>query len=256
MKIISWNVNGLRSAEKEFLELITTEQPDMMMLQEVRAHPNQLSFFLKLLPNYKVEFNHSDRAGYGGTAFYFKENLPLEQVSSVVGNKVLDVEGRTILCQLKNLSVLNFYVPNGNSGEERLRLKLDFCRHISGYVEGLLSRNQSVIIGGDFNVAHTKLDVYSPEEKGASSGFLEVERYWFSNLLLLGFVDTFRMFEKEGGHYTWWHLRDPTREKNIGWRYDYFLVSQDLSQKVKKSEIMRDFFGSDHCPIKLEVEFN
>jgi len=253
MKLISWNVNGLRSAEKKLLELVQTEQPDILMLQEIRAHPNQLSFFLKFIPHYQVEFNPSGRAGYGGTALYFKEDLPLEGLTTDPGPSILGQGGRTIFSRLGNLTLLNFYIPNGNRGPQRLQFKLDFCRQISALVQKLLGQNRTIIIGGDFNIAHTPLDVFSPGDKGAGSGFLEVERQWFDSLLKLGLVDTFRLFEREGGHYTWWHLRDPTREKNLGWRFDYFLVSQNAIPHVQKAEIMKDFFGSDHCPITLEI---
>ncbi len=253
MKIVSWNVNGLRSAEERFLRFIENERPDLLLLQEIRAHPNQLPFFLKLVPNYKVEFNHSGRAGYGGTAVYYKKVLSLDKLSSSTGNEILDSEGRSMFCKLKDLSILNFYVPNGNSSKERLDYKMDFYKSIKGYVIKLLKNNESVIIGGDLNVAHTELDLFAPQTS-RNSGFLPKERKWFSGLLEMGFLDSFRIFEKKGGHYTWWHLRDPKREKNMGWRYDYFLVSSDLKDGVKKSKILRGVFGSDHCPILLEID--
>ena len=252
MKIISWNVNGLRSAEKHFLRFVENEEPDLLLLQEIRAHPDQLSFFLKLVPHYQVEFNDSGRPGYGGTAVYYRERLSLDKLSKSLGDKILDFEGRSILCQLKALSIFNFYVPNGSSSQERLNYKISFYQSMKDYLGDLLKKNEPIIIGGDLNVAHTELDLYAPKTN-RSSGFLPEERKWFSDFLAMGFVDTFRMFEKGGGHYTWWHLRDPKREENRGWRYDYFLVSKSLRNKVRKSEILKDVFGSDHCPILLEI---
>lgn len=253
MKLISWNVNGLRSAEKHFLKFISEESPDILMLQELRAHPDQLQFFLKFIPGYKVEFNPSERRGYSGTALYYKEEIPFDEVTSRTGNRILDSEGRTIVCTLGNLIIINFYTPNGTSSEERLKFKLKFYDAITDYLRELLKKKHSVIVGGDINVAHTELDLYAPKENKNRSGFLPVERDWFSDLLKLGFLDTFRMFEKSGGHYTWWHMRDPKRKKNRGWRFDYFLVSKDLKRKVKDAKILRDVLGSDHCPILLEV---
>ncbi|MBM3209221.1 exodeoxyribonuclease III [Candidatus Shapirobacteria bacterium] len=253
MKIVSWNVNGLRSAEEQFLKFIESEQPDLLLLQEVRAHPDQLSFFLKFVSHYKVEFNHSGRPGYGGTAVYYNESLSLDKLTDSVGDKILDSEGRSMLCELNGLSFFNFYVPNGNSGAERLNYKLSFYEAMRDYFKKQLEHNKPVIIGGDFNVAHTELDLFAPETS-KNSGFLPEERKWFSDLLGIGLIDTFRMFERGGGHYTWWHLKDPKREKNQGWRYDYFLVSENLREKVKRSEILKNVFGSDHCPILLEIE--
>lgn len=253
MKIVSWNINGLRSAEEHFLRFIDSEQPDLLLLQEIRAHPDQLSFFLKFIPNYKVELNPSGRPGYGGTAVYYKETLFLDNLSNSVGNEFLDSEGRSIFCKLKNIFIFNFYVPNGNRSKERLNYKMNFYKSIKDCATELLKENVPVIIGGDFNVAHTELDLFAPKTS-KNSGFLPEEKKWFSDLLEIGFIDTFRMFEKGGGHYTWWHLRDPKRDKNMGWRYDYFLVSKNLESKVKRSEILKNVFGSDHCPIECEIE--
>lgn len=254
MKLISWNVNGLRSAEKHFLQFINEESPDILMLQELRAHPDQLQFFLKFISGYKVEFNPSRKPGYSGTALYYKDEIPFDKVTSRTGNETLDSEGRTIVCKLGDLIIINFYTPNGTSSEERLKFKLKYYDAITDYLRGLLKKKCSAIVGGDINVAPTELDLYSPEKNKNHSGFLPVERDWFSELLQIGFIDTFRMFEKGGGHYTWWHMRDPRRVKNRGWRFDYFLVSKDLKKKVVKAKILRDVFGSDHCPIGLEVE--
>ena len=254
MKLVSWNVNGLRSAEKQFLEFMQDENPDVMMIQELRAHPDQLQFFLKFIPGYGVEFNPSGRPGYGGTALYYKEKTPFDEVTSRTGNKILDSEGRTIICKLGDLIIINFYTPNGTSSEERLKFKLKFYDSISNYLQKLLAKKLFVIVGGDINVAHREIDLYAPKENQNRSGFLQEERDWFSDLLKIGFTDTFRMFEKDGGHYSWWHMRDPKRKMNKGWRFDYFLVSKDLKKKVKRAKILKDVFGSDHCPILLEVE--
>ncbi len=248
-------MNGLRSAEEQFLSFLKNEKPDVVLLQEIRSEEQQLSFFLRLIPDYATFFNPSGRPGYGGTAIYYKKGCGIKDVSNSVNNSLLDSEGRTIMSDLggiNGIKLLNFYTPNGNRNEERLRYKLKFYSEVLKLVSDL--ENTPVILGGDLNVAHTELDLYSPKSNKNHSGFLPEERKWFSELLKLGFSDTFRLFEKEGGHYTWWHMGDPKREKNRGWRFDYFLVSKNLETRVKKAPILRDVYGSDHCPILLEID--
>jgi len=253
MKLVSWNVNSLRSAENKFLKFVEDEEPDIVMLQEVRAHPDQLSIFLQNIPNYRVHHNYSGRLGYGGTALYYKSSLRPDLLTAVTGQTILDNEGRTIVFGLNDLAIVNFYVPNGNRNEERLKYKLDFCDCAKSYLQKLITKYQSVVVGGDFNVAPTELDLYSPDTNKKHSGFLPEERDWFNSLCDLGLLDSFRLFTTEGGHYTWWHMRDPERKNNKGWRFDYFLVSNSLKDRVKRSEILKNVYGSDHCPILLEI---
>lgn len=256
MRLISWNVNGIRSAEKEFLNFMTMEEPDVMMVQEVRAHPDELSFFIKHIPGYQVKFNPSLKRGWSGTATFYKDSIPFEKVSTISGNNVLGSEGRTVYSQFQNLFIFNFYTPNGSSSDERLKFKLKFYNEILIYLKQLINEGNSIIVGGDLNVAHKEKDIYDPTRFKKHSTFLPVERKWFSNLLKLGLIDTFRMFEKEGDHYTWWHMRDPKRRRNRGIRFDYFLVSKDLERKVSESKILKETFGSDHCPIALEIDID
>jgi len=256
MKLISWNLNGIKSTEKEFLDLMDVKKPDIIMLQEVRSHPDTLSLFIKCIPGYKAIFNPSQRRGWSGTAIYYKDSIPLSRVSSEMGNSILDGEGRIIYLRVGNIFMFNFYTPNGGSSEERLKFKLKFYSEVLKYTRGLLSKGLSVILGGDLNVAHKSIDIYNPYKFQNISSFLPSERAWFSNLLDLGMVDSFRIFEKRGCHYTWWHMRDPKRKKNNGIRFDYFLVSTDLANRVKSAKILRDVFGSDHCPIELDLDIN
>lgn len=253
MKLVSWNVNSLRSAENKFLKFVEEEQPEIVMLQEVRAHPDQLSIFLQNIPGYKIQHNYSGRLGYGGTALYYKTSLEPDLLTTVTGREMLDNEGRTMVFTFKGTAIINFYIPNGNRNEERLRYKLNFCNCIANYLKELKGKYHSIIVGGDFNVAPTELDLYSPKTNKKHSGFLVEERNWFDSLLEMGFLDSFRLFNKEGGNYTWWHMRDPERKNNKGWRFDYFLVSDNLKDKVKRSEILRNVYGSDHCPILIEL---
>jgi exodeoxyribonuclease-3 len=254
MKIVSWNVNSLRSAEEPFLKYLAADQPDILMVQELRAEPDQLSFFLRSIPGYEAIFNPSGRPGYAGTALYLKENISPEKLTTRTGNHVLDTEGRTIHFKQGNLQIFNFYTPNGNSGDQRLQFKLTFYEQMRQLSQILKMSGQSVIFGGDLNTAHTDLDVHNPQTAVRTSGFLPQERQAFSELLATGLADSFRLLEKGGGFYTWWNLADPTREQNRGWRYDYFLVSADLREKVKSVRHRKDVFGSDHCPIELEID--
>ncbi|MCB9790449.1 exodeoxyribonuclease III [Candidatus Nomurabacteria bacterium] len=250
MKIYSWNVNSLRSCETAFLDFIDRYSPDIVMLQELRAHPDQLSFFLKLVPGYGCLFNDSGRAGYAGTAIYYKDSLPVSEVTNELGDDLLEAEGRAIFLRIGDFSIYNFYIPNGNSSEERLKYKLKYHEKILNLAQS--RKNEKVILGGDFNVAHTSSDLYLG--KANNSGFLPEERRWFDEMLAQGFHDTFRMFEKRKGFYSWWHLRDPERKANNGWRFDYFLASDPLKDSIMNAGISREVFGSDHCPIWVEIE--
>ena len=252
MKIYSWNVNSLRSCENNFLEFVDRYKPDIVGIQELRANPDQLSFFLKFVDGYRNLFNDSGRPGYGGTAIYYKENLGIQDVSKNTKNEILNSEGRVIILKVNNIYVFNFYTPNGSSSEERLKYKLDYYTEMLKLAKELMKKGEKVVIGGDLNVGHTEKDLYL--KYCNSSGFLPEERKWFDEMLDIGFLDSFRMFQKEGGYYTWWHLRDPKREKNNGWRFDYFLVSENLKDRVKSAGILKDVYGSDHCPIWVEIE--
>lgn len=252
MIIYSWNVNSLRNCENSFLSFVNTYSPDIIFIQELRAHPDQLSFFLKTIDGYSYLFNDSGRLGYGGTAIYYKTALKPEIVSKSVGNSVLDSEGRVIYMKLDDYHLFNFYTPNGNMSEERLEYKLNYYDEMLKLAKSLKKDGKKVIIGGDLNVAYTELDQYI--KKGNVSGCLPIEREWFKDLSEEGYIDTFREFNKEKGFYTWWSLRDSKREENKGWRYDYFLLSNNLKGNLINAGILKDIFGSDHCPIWIEIK--
>ena len=252
MKIYSWNVNSLRSCENNFLEFLDKYKPDIVGIQELRGHPDQLSFFLKFVDGYKNLFNDSGRPGYAGTALYYKDTLEVKEVTKEVGNEILNTEGRVIKIVVDDIHIFNYYTPNGTSSEERLKFKLQYYDEILKLSEELIRQGKKVVVGGDLNVGHTEKDLYL--KYCNHSGFLPEERKWFDDMLDIGFVDSFRMFQKEGGYYTWWHLSDPKREKNNGWRFDYFLVSNNLKDRVKSAGILKDTYGSDHCPIWVEID--
>lgn len=251
MRIYSWNVNSLRSCEEDFLQFISDYQPDIVFIQELRAHPDQLSFFLKSVPGYMYFFNDSGRPGYSGTGVYYNDSLPVTEVSRSVNNEILDLEGRVIYLNVNDVHLYNFYTPNGASSEERQKLKFAYYDEILKLVRSLNEVDAKVIVGGDLNVGHTPLDVYI--KNCNESGCLPEERKWFDEMLKVGFIDSFRMFITEGGHYTWWNLRDAKRLLNRGWRFDYFLVSKNMMESIKGAGVLRNVFGSDHCPIWVEI---
>lgn len=255
MNIVSWNINGIRSGEDAFLSFMHDYEPDILMLQEVRAFPEQINLFVQSIPGYTSVFHPAEKAGYSGTAVYYKDTLPVEHVTRLREHDVLDAEGRTLLTKLQDgTHIINTYTPNGTSGAERLEYKLNYYSKLSEYITSLRQAEHPVILGGDLNVAHTEKDLYNPRGNTNHSGFLPSERSWFQGLLDNGFHDTFRLFQQDGEHYSWWHLRDPKRAANRGWRFDYFLVSDDVRPKVTGAEILRDVFGSDHAPVVVKIE--
>ncbi|MEI7578897.1 MAG: exodeoxyribonuclease III [bacterium] len=254
MLVISWNVNSLRNCEKAFLAFLHDYEPDIVMIQELRAHPDQLSFFLQMVPGYQVFFNDSGRPGYSGTAIYYKNSLNVQEISKHTGNEILDTEGRTIKLVLPDYTIYNFYTPNGTGNENRLAFKLEFYQEMLLLLQSEVALGKKVIFGGDLNVAATAIDLYNPSANQAHSGYLAVERKWFADILKLGFVDTFRLYEKRDSFYSWWNLRDPKRENNQGWRFDYLLTSANIPlSNIIDAKIYREVFGSDHCPVGVRV---
>lgn len=254
MKVVSWNINGIRSAENEFLSFMSEHQPDILMLQEVRAFPDQLSIFVQAIPGYDVIFHPAEKAGYSGTAIYYKSSLKPDRVTRLHEESLLDSEGRTLVLTHGKTHFINVYTPNGTSGQERLAFKSEYYAQLIDYIQRLLVNGDSVVLGGDLNIAHTEKDLYDPAGNTHHSGFLLAERSWMDKLIEIGMHDSFRMFQQDGGHYSWWHMRDPKRAANRGWRFDYFLISDDMKERVKGATILREVFGSDHAPIELEVE--
>lgn len=254
MRVVTWNVNSLRNAEDKFLNFLSEYSPDIVLIQELRGTDDQLSMFLRMPVGYLAYFNPSGRPGYAGSALYYKDTLKLSDVTNTLNNEVLDMEGRAIGMDLDNIKIVNFYTPNGSSKVERQALKMEYYKQIKEYSRRILDEGRELIIGGDLNVAATEIDLYQPEQAKNSSGFLPEERAWFSEMLELGMSDALRLINDEGGSYTWWHLGDKTRGMNRGWRFDYFLVSDGLKEKVTGCENLREVFGSDHCPVMMDIQ--
>ncbi len=254
MKLLSWNVNGLRAVHRKglFLPWIEQEDADIVCLQETKAHPEQLPPELLDIDGYHVHFDSSQvRKGYSGVALYTKREP--KQFQSGFGIERFDAEGRTIVADYGSFVLINCYFPNGGMSEERLQFKLDFYDEFLAYLDELKNDGKKIIVCGDVNTAHNEIDLTHPKANANSTGFLPEERAWIDRLIAHGFIDTFRVFTKDGGHYTWWDMKTRSRERNVGWRLDYFFVSENLKKKVTSSIITPEVMGSDHCPVELII---
>ena len=254
IKIICWNVNGIRAVVKKgFLEWLQKESPDILCLQETKASPENLTKDLLEPPNYQTYWNYPERKGYSGVATITKE----KPVRTQNGFRMpaFDMEGRVIICEYPEFTLCNVYFPNGKQGAERLKYKLDFYDAFFNFLEPLRLRGDRLIICGDVNTAHEEIDLARPKENEKISGFLPVERAWLDKLVAHGYIDVFRHLNKEPGQYTWWDMKSRARERNVGWRIDYFFITDNLLAQVDNSFIMSNVMGSDHCPIALLLKF-
>ncbi len=249
MKLLSWNVNGIRScASKGLLDFLTNEGADFVCLQEVKGDPSSIDF-LRL--RYQVAYFPADKKGYSGVLTLYQKK-PLSVLKGL-GNKKFDSEGRVLTLEYKGFYLVNAYFPHTQRELLRLPYKLAFNKAFEAFCQGL-QKKKPVIVAGDINVAHQEIDLRNPKPNKNNAGFTPQERAWMDRFLSLGYVDAFREFVKEGGHYTWWTWRNDARKRNIGWRIDYFLVSEELRGKLVNSQILKDVYGSDHCPVSLEIK--
>lgn len=254
IKLLSWNVNGLRAAAKKgFVEEMWKIDPHIICLQEIKAKQEQLPPEVEIIPGYRSYFFSAQRPGYSGVAVYSK--LEPEEVSFGIGEPRFDEEGRVLVLDYSNFRLLNAYFPNGGGSEERLAYKMDFCEYILEYARAYRGENpqRPLIVCGDVNTAHKEIDLARPKENSTRSGFLDIERAWIDRFLAVGFLDTFRVFNQQPEAYTWWDMKTRARNRNVGWRIDYFLADQALESRLKKAEILPDILGSDHCPITLDL---
>lgn len=248
MKIISWNVNGINAAIKKGLfEFMKKEDADIYCFQEIKISPKKTP----LIPGYESFWNPSKRNGYSGTAIFSKIK-PLS-VKKGIDVDEFDKEGRVITLEFKNFFLVNAYFPHSSRDLSRFDFKLNFNKNFLRFCEKL-GKQKSIIIASDFNVAHKEIDLANPKQNEKNAGYTIEERNWFDGFLKKGYIDTFREFDSEGGNYTWWTYRFHARERNIGWRVDYFIISKDLKKKLVSSEILSKVMGSDHCPIRLVIK--
>lgn len=248
MKLVSWNVNGLRAAlKKGFVESMRELDPDIIGIQETKMQPGQAEVDL---PEYEEHFNSAIRKGYSGTAVFSKYK-PIN-VTHNFGE--YDDEGRTIVCEFEDFYFVTVYTPNSKSELERLDYRMDWEDAFKEYMLEL-DKKKPVIICGDLNVAHKEIDLKNPKTNRRNAGFTDEEREKFGKLLDAGFTDTFRhLYPDKEGIYSWWSYRFNARKNNAGWRIDYFLVSNRIADKIKEAKIHTDIMGSDHCPVSLEIE--
>ena len=253
MKLISWNVNGIRAAWKKGLpEFVVAENPDVLCLQETKIQREQLTPELTDLPGYRSHWSMAEKKGYSGVATYTRPE-PLA-VATNFGSPVLDTEGRVLHIEYPDFHLFNGYFPNSGMGPERLAHKMQFYDEFLSLTERLRKAGKGIVVCGDVNTAHTEIDIARPKENENTPGFMPVERAWVSKLVAHGYHDTFRIFVAEPGHYTWWDMKTGGRARNVGWRIDYFFVSDELRGRIKAAGIMPAVQGSDHCPITLEIE--
>jgi exodeoxyribonuclease-3 len=252
MKLLCWNVNGIRAAERKGLfTWLLKESPDILCLQEIKATPEQLSPQLRNMPGYHIFWNPAERKGYSGVAT-FSKSKPLS-IKKGFGREEFDSEGRILITTFPSFTLFNIYFPNGKKNKERLQYKLDFYDEFLSYADNLREQKQHIIVCGDFNTAHREIDLSRPKENEHVSGFLPIERAWIDTFIDHGYVDTFRLFNTEPNQYSWWDLKTGARARNVGWRIDYFFVNKEFLPKVKNALIFQQVTGSDHCPVGLEI---
>lgn len=253
MKIITYNVNGIRSAlSKNWLAWLQATQADVVCLQEIKATPDQIAdLYILEQMGYEHYWYPAEKKGYSGTAILTK--ITPKHVEYGSGMDDYDREGRIIRADFENVSVMSTYFPSGSSGDERQAFKYRFLDDFQLYIDQLKWAYPKLVISGDYNICHKPIDIHNPKSNANSSGFLPEEREWMENFIQGGFVDTFRQFNPDPHHYTWWSYRAGARAKNLGWRIDYHLASKELQPHVKRSAILPDAKHSDHCPVLLEL---
>ena len=250
MKFISWNVNGIRAViKKGFYDFMNEYKPDIICIQETKAHKEQVELSL---PNYPYQFwNSAVKKGYSSTAIFSKIE-PLN-VKYDIGIEEHDQEGRVITLEFDNYYLVTVYTPNSKRELLRLEYRQVWDKEFLKFIKNL-EQHKPVIFCGDLNVAHTEIDLKNPKTNRFNPGFTDEERSGFSNIVNSDFIDTFREFNKDGGHYTWWSYMFQARAKDIGWRIDYFCISKVLKENLKDSYILKDVLGSDHAPIVMEFK--
>ena len=253
MEILSWNINGIRAADRKgFFEWFKKETPDILCLQEIKARPEQVPSHFRNTPGYNIFWNSAERKGYSGVVTFTKEK-PIN-IKKGFGIEKFDREGRILITEFSSFILFNIYFPNGKKNQERLDYKLDFYDTFLGYTDNLKVDGKNIVVCGDFNTAHKEIDLARPKENENISGFLPIERAWMDTFIDHGYVDTFRHFNKEPEQYSWWDMKSRARERNVGWRIDYFFVNKEFIQNVKKAFIMQNVIGSDHCPVGIEIK--
>jgi exodeoxyribonuclease III len=250
MRIISWNVNGLRAiVKKNFLDYIADEQPDILCIQETKLQEEQIPAEILALEDYHLYWSCAEKKGYSGTAVFSK----IKPESVITGLDDTDPEGRTIIADYGDFILINCYFPNGKMSDERLKFKLDFYDRMLAKMDEYVQSGRNIVVCGDYNTAHHAIDLKNPKQNEKESGFLPIERAWLDKLQTSGYIDTFRHFDPSPEQYSWWSYRFGARQRNAGWRIDYFWVNKEFIDKLSSAFIQRSILGSDHCPVGIEI---
>ena len=253
LTLLSWNVNGIRAvARKGFLEWLAEASPDVLCVQETKAWPEQLEDAVRTPQGYHSFWDWGERKGYSGVAIFSKAE-PVS-VRRGFGVEQFDGEGRTLVAEFPGFVLCNVYFPNGQGSAERLAYKLAFYEAFLEFMLSVRDQGRDLIVCGDVNTAHHAIDLARPKENAKTSGFLPEERAWLDKLVAHGFVDTFRRFTDEPGHYSYWDMKSRARDRNVGWRIDYFFASSGLMSQVTDAFIRPDVMGSDHCPVGITLD--
>tara|TARA_B110001452_G_C15232354_1_gene426812 strand:+ start:894 stop:1661 length:768 start_codon:yes stop_codon:yes gene_type:complete len=251
--ILTYNINGIRAAiKKDLPKWINSTSADIVCLQEIKAKEEQFDKEIFGEYGYSSYIKSAEKPGYSGVAIISK--IKPQYIEYECGISKIDSEGRFIRLDFENYSVLSVYFPSGSSGDLRQAFKIEFLNLFSEYIKNLKLRIPNLIICGDFNICHQAIDIHNPTRNKNTSGFLPEEREWLSQFLNSGFTDVFRFFNKDPHHYSWWSYRARAREKNLGWRIDYIMISNNLQKKLKRSVILSQAVHSDHCPVLVEID--
>lgn len=251
--VISYNVNGIRAAiNKDFASWLKTESPDFLCIQETKAGPAQIDTPLFEHLGYHIYIHSAEKKGYSGVMTLSKE----EAKQSVIGMGIekYDLEGRVLRTDFSDFTLINVYIPSGTTGDVRQDFKMDFLADFKNYIFALRKEKTRLLVCGDYNICHKPIDINHPERHKKSSGFLPEERDWFDKFIADGMVDTFRLFNDKPGQYSWWSYRANSRAKNLGWRIDYHIVSEEMRSVVQEADILKEVVHSDHCPISVLLD--
>lgn len=253
MNIISYNVNGIRAAERKGLsDWLKNEQPDIFCVQELKANEDQIDLSVFEDLGYHIYLHSAEKKGYSGVGIFTK--IKPHNVEIGCGMTQYDREGRVIRADYNDFSIISTYMPSGSSGDPRQDFKMEWLTDFRKYIQELKTDFPNLLICGDYNICHQAIDIHDPVRNKNSSGFLPEEREWMTQFLSDGFIDTFRHLNKEADQYSWWSYRSAARERNKGWRIDYHMLTENLIDKLQSADILQDVKHSDHCPVKIELD--
>lgn len=254
MHLMSWNVNGIRAVQRKgFLEWVDKTQPDILCLQETKAHPDQLDEALRNIEGYHSFWASAKKKGYSGVATYTKQKPLSVQIG--LGIEKFDDEARTVITEYPDFTLFNTYIPSASKGHEVVPFKLEYCEALLSQMDSCRAAGKPVIMCGDVNIAHNPIDLARPKANEKDPGFLPIERAWMDKLVSQGYLDSFRtLYPEQKDAYSWWSERTRGRERNVGWRIDYIFISPDLRERLHVAKICTDVFGSDHCPVSIELK--